>query len=70
MVSTDLTFYIDGVQAGHYSQTDINGNGFVYGYSFFSTSSLDYKQHNLTIVNGGNLGPDTSLLLLDYVQYS
>lgn len=70
--SSDVFFYIDGVQIGHYSYTPApnSSQSFTYNVVLCANSSIGLGQHHLTIQNGQSQGGGGSLLLLDKLIYT
>jgi len=63
-----LTFFLDGVQAGSFQRDAIAGTGFDY-VIVFSSTDLTPASHSLVIQNGVQGGPN-SLLVLDAILYT
>ncbi|KAF7306537.1 hypothetical protein MIND_00445000 [Mycena indigotica] len=64
-----LTFYIDGVQAGQFSRMATSSTGFDYNVPVFVLEQLTSAPHTLTIQNGIQGGAD-SLMILDSIVYT
>ncbi|KAK0198120.1 hypothetical protein F5146DRAFT_73269 [Armillaria mellea] len=68
---SDMTFFIDGVQAGTYSsEPDPESSpDYVYNVTVFSHENLSSGRHIIQI-QGGHIGGSASLILLDSIIYS
>lgn len=67
---SDMTFFIDGIQAGTYSsEPDPSGQGYEYNVTVFAHEGLSSGSHNIQI-QSGHMGDNTSLILLDSIIYS
>jgi hypothetical protein len=64
-----MTFFIDGVQVGTFSQPGVGTGNFTYNVNVYANDTLPPGNHTLTLQNGHTDGPD-SLALLDYITYS
>ncbi|KAJ7785648.1 hypothetical protein B0H16DRAFT_1753427 [Mycena metata] len=66
--TSDMTFTIDGVQAGSFTHSPIGGPGFQPS-TVFTSDPLLPGTHTL-VINNGRSGGATSLAILDSVEYS
>ncbi|KAK0232898.1 hypothetical protein IW262DRAFT_32181 [Armillaria fumosa] len=67
---SDMTFFIDGVQAGTYSsEPDPSSPDYVYNMTVFAYENLSSGRHIIQIQNG-HIGGSASLILLDSIIYS
>ncbi|KAJ7592202.1 hypothetical protein C8J56DRAFT_780713 [Mycena floridula] len=70
LLSTNLTFFLDGAKAGSYIRKPVAGKGdFEYNIPFYANTSLPAGSHSLVIQNGSP-GSNESLLLLDSIVYT
>ncbi|KAJ8507363.1 hypothetical protein ONZ45_g10264 [Pleurotus djamor] len=66
---SDMTFFIDGEQAGTFVKEAPGTPGYEYKVIVFSATGLQPQQHTLTIANGHVDGPK-ALILLDAIIYT
>ncbi|KAK0478159.1 hypothetical protein IW261DRAFT_1565144 [Armillaria novae-zelandiae] len=67
---SDMTFFIDGVQAGTYSsEPDPSSPDSVYNVTVFAHENLPSSRHIIQI-QSGHIGGSASLILLDSIIYS
>ncbi|KZT06235.1 uncharacterized protein LAESUDRAFT_653937 [Laetiporus sulphureus 93-53] len=67
---TNLNFAIDGEMVGEpFISIPSNSTSIDYNRLVYANNSLSWSPHTLTITNGAN-GSQTSLALLDYIQYT
>ncbi|KAK0207978.1 hypothetical protein DFS33DRAFT_1253547 [Desarmillaria ectypa] len=67
---SDMTFFIDGVQAGTYSsEPDPSPLGYKYNTNVFASEMLSPGSHIIQI-QSGHIGGNTSLIFLDSIMYS
>ncbi|KAJ8520588.1 hypothetical protein ONZ45_g2608 [Pleurotus djamor] len=66
---SDMTFFIDGEQAGTFVKDAPGTPGYEYKVIVFSATGLQPQQHILTIANGHVDGPK-ALILLDAIIYT
>lgn len=67
--NADQKFFIDNRPVGTFQHTPDGTGSFVYSALLYSNSSLQYGPHTLIIQNGQQ-GDLSSLLMLDYLVYS
>ncbi|KIY49192.1 hypothetical protein FISHEDRAFT_72540 [Fistulina hepatica ATCC 64428] len=67
--NSDMTFYIDGAQAGTFYKAAPGTSGYEYKQCVFGVESLSSGTHTLLIQNG-HVNGIKALILLDYVVYS
>ncbi|KAJ6626894.1 hypothetical protein B0H10DRAFT_1941511 [Mycena sp. CBHHK59/15] len=67
--NSDMSFYIDGVLTGSFSQFAIGSAGFDYSVPVYSNPSIPPGVHTLMIQNG-HVDGYKALLILDYIVYS
>ncbi|KAJ6569569.1 hypothetical protein B0H19DRAFT_1373700 [Mycena capillaripes] len=66
--TSDMTFFIDGTQAGNFSHTP-EGSSIFQAQTVFSSGPLSLQNHTLIIANG-QVGGGSSLAILDSITYS
>jgi len=66
---SDMAFYIDGVQAGSFTQRAIGSAGFDYRVPVYANTALTPGNHTIEVQNGQRNG-NQSLMILDSIVYS
>jgi len=67
--NSDMTFYLDGVVVGHFTQAPVGSAGFDYTVPVYTNPSIPPGPHTLTIQNGHQDGLE-SILILDSIVYT
>ncbi|KAJ7456545.1 hypothetical protein FB451DRAFT_1511489 [Mycena latifolia] len=67
--NSDMTFYLDGVVVGSFTQFAVGSTGFDYHVPVYINTNVPPGRHTLTIQNGHQNGRQ-SLLVLDSIVYS
>ncbi|GJE89217.1 hypothetical protein PsYK624_053120 [Phanerochaete sordida] len=65
----DLILYLDGEQAGRFTDPPTSDFTYKYNQLYFSAENLDETQHSFKLQNGENNGP-LSVVLFDYLRYT
>lgn len=66
---SDMTFLINGTSVGNFTQEPTGDGSIDFDIPVFSSTSLPFGQHTISIVNG-HLNGAQSLTLLDRIVYS
>ena len=67
VTNTNVSFFIDGEEVGHYEHSPASTADFIYDVPVFANEGMELSTHNLTAASRGN---NTSLILFDYLIYS
>ena len=65
----DLIFYLDGQQAGRFTDPQTTEFAYKYNQLYFSAENLEEKSHSFKLQNGETNGP-RSVVLFDYIKYT
>lgn len=64
-----MTFILDGQPVGSFELAPTGSTNYDYNMAVYANSSMPYGTHSFTL-QGGSLGGEKSLVLLDYIVYS